>query len=115
MDDSYFCVHLFSSENKIDNLLTNITNWTTICLDPSIVSLYEIQNQSVTDDKFTSRISSPADLDALWLVFAGILVFLMQMGFTMLESGVVKAPNVQHILFKNVCNLYIQSHTHRVT
>ncbi|CAD7941120.1 unnamed protein product [Amoebophrya sp. A120] len=40
-------------------------------------------------------------VDAGWTLLAGMLVFFMQAGFTLLESGYVKARNIQSILMKN--------------
>ena len=41
-------------------------------------------------------------LDTLWVVFASILVFLMQAGFAMLEAGFCRAKNTVSILAKNL-------------
>lgn len=48
----------------------------------------------------------PADvqviLDTLWVILAGVLVFFMNAGFAMLESGFCRAKNTVNILAKNV-------------
>lgn len=48
----------------------------------------------------------PADvqviLDTLWVILAGMLVFFMNAGFAMLESGFCRAKNTVNILAKNV-------------
>ena len=40
-------------------------------------------------------------LDTVWVVFAGILVFFMNAGFALLESGFCRAKNAVNILAKN--------------
>jgi Amt family ammonium transporter len=41
-------------------------------------------------------------LDTIWLVLAGLLVFFMHAGFSLLESGSVRFKNAQNILVKNL-------------
>lgn len=41
-------------------------------------------------------------LDTLWVVFAAMLVFFMNAGFAMLESGFCRAKNTVNILAKNL-------------
>ena len=43
-----------------------------------------------------------AALDALWLVLAAALVFFMQAGFAMVETGMTRAKNAGNILMKNL-------------
>lgn len=40
--------------------------------------------------------------DILWLVIAGLLVFLMQAGFAMVETGFTRSKNACNIMMKNV-------------
>lgn len=47
------------------------------------------------------------DAKPLWLIVCGGLVFLMHLGFSMLEAGCVSKRNVQNILLKNIMNACI--------
>ncbi|MEM7624358.1 MAG: ammonium transporter [Planctomycetota bacterium] len=40
-------------------------------------------------------------IDNLWILIGGCLVFLMHLGFAMVESGLTRAKNTVNILFKN--------------
>ena len=40
-------------------------------------------------------------VDNLWIMIAGMLVFIMHLGFATLESGLTRAKNTVNILFKN--------------
>jgi len=42
------------------------------------------------------------DLKVFWMIVTGTLSFFMQLGFTMLEVGMVAKRNIQTILFKNI-------------
>ena len=39
--------------------------------------------------------------DNLWIMIAGMLVFIMHLGFATLESGLTRSKNTVNILFKN--------------
>lgn len=49
------------------------------------------------------------DMSALWIVIAGILVFFMQAGFTLVEVGFCRSKNAGNIIMKNVMDLCIGS------
>lgn len=45
--------------------------------------------------------------DAAWIMAAGVLVFFMNAGFALLESGTVRFKNFQNILLKNVMHALV--------
>ncbi|MBF01856.1 MAG: ammonium transporter [Flavobacterium sp.] len=47
--------------------------------------------------------------DILWILIAGVLVFLMQAGFTLVEAGFTRSKNTINIIMKNVMDLCIGS------
>ena len=48
-----------------------------------------------------------AILDNIWVFVAGILVFLMQAGFGLVEAGLTRAKNVANIMAKNIADMCI--------
>lgn len=48
-----------------------------------------------------------SDLTAIWLLVCAFLVFFMQSGFALLETGTVRVKNVKNILLKNVIDVSI--------
>lgn len=49
------------------------------------------------------------DLSMLWILLSGILVFLMQAGFTLVESGMTRSKNVVNIAMKNALDITVGS------
>jgi len=47
--------------------------------------------------------------DILWILIAGVLVFLMQAGFTLVEAGFTRSKNTINIIMKNIMDLCIGS------
>lgn len=45
--------------------------------------------------------------DILWLIIAGLLVFFMQAGFAMVETGMTRAKNACNIMMKNLMDFCI--------
>lgn len=46
-------------------------------------------------------------LDSVWVVIGGILVFFMQAGFALIESGSVRSKNTVNVLMKNYMDMCI--------
>ena len=46
-------------------------------------------------------------LDSVWVVVGGILVFFMQAGFALIESGSVRSKNTVNVLMKNYMDMCI--------
>ena len=56
---------------------------------------------------FLSLFLAKGNLDNLFLIVMGIIVFLMQCGFAFLEAGAVRSKNTVNILIKNMLDLLI--------
>ncbi|NQV77054.1 MAG: ammonium transporter [Lutibacter sp.] len=50
-----------------------------------------------------------AVLDLMWIIICGILVFFMQAGFTLVETGFTRSKNAGNIIMKNLMDLCIGS------
>jgi Amt family ammonium transporter len=51
------------------------------------------------------------ELDSTWLLFSAFLVMLMQAGFCLLETGLVRAKNSTNIAFKNLADFCVSGIT----
>ena len=49
------------------------------------------------------------NLDIVWVLLAGVLVFFMQAGFAMVETGFTRAKNASNIIMKNLMDFSIGS------
>jgi len=52
------------------------------------------------------------DLGMLWMLLSGILVFFMQAGFTLVESGMTRSKNAVNIAMKNLLDICVGSLTY---
>ena len=52
------------------------------------------------------------DMGMLWMLIAGILVFFMQAGFTLVESGMTRSKNAVNIAMKNLLDIAAGSLTY---
>ncbi|TCB49898.1 ammonium transporter [Acinetobacter sp. ANC 4779] len=65
----------------------------------SVFSLPVFASESATNTAHLQEIR--LSLDSVWVVMGGILVFFMQAGFAMVESGSVRSKNTVNVLMKN--------------
>ncbi|NEO58313.1 MAG: ammonium transporter [Okeania sp. SIO3B5] len=74
-------------------------------LFPTILSAQDVQEQVISKaTEASSNVSLEDALDNLWVLVAGILVLMMQLGFAMLEAGFSAAKNTVNVLFKNIAD-----------
>lgn len=52
------------------------------------------------------------DMGMLWMLLSGILVFFMQAGFTLVESGMTRSKNAVNIAMKNLLDITVGSLTY---
>jgi Amt family ammonium transporter len=64
-----------------------------------VCSLPALASEGVTNTANIQEIR--LSLDSVWVVMGGILVFFMQAGFAMVESGSVRSKNTVNVLMKN--------------
>jgi len=60
---------------------------------------YDWETSEISEEMFT--------VNNLWIMIAGMLVFIMHLGFAMVESGLTRAKNTVNILFKNTAIVMI--------
>lgn len=54
-----------------------------------------------------AAVDANEDFTILWILLSGILVFLMQAGFTLLESGMTRSKNAANIAMKNFMDISV--------
>jgi Amt family ammonium transporter len=67
--------------------------------------LLTIPQEAATDVVATVN----GDMGMLWMLLAGILVFMMQAGFTLVESGMTRSKNAVNIAMKNLLDICVGS------
>ena len=86
----------------IDNLLT---------LLPNLIATQEVVAASTKDiEEAVSAING--DMGMLWMLLSGILVFFMQAGFTLVETGMTRSKNAANIAMKNLLDICVGSLTY---
>ena len=66
------------------------------------LSLLLLPGLALAQDAPSEAATVQVNLDYVWVVVAGALVFLMQAGFALLETGLTRAKNAANIIMKNV-------------
>ena len=69
-----------------------------------------IIQETVTVESLAGAIKD--DMGMLWMLIAGILVFFMQAGFTLVESGMTRSKNAVNIAMKNLLDIAVGSLTY---
>ncbi len=86
----------------IDNFLT---------LLPNLVVAQDVVAATTKDvEDAVSAING--DLGMLWMLLSGILVFFMQAGFTLVETGMTRSKNAANIAMKNLLDICVGSLTY---
>ena len=57
--------------------------------------------QSFAEDQVQQLMATKTTVDTLWILMAAVLVFFMQAGFALLESGSTRAKNSINVMMKN--------------
>ena len=60
-------------------------------------------------DTNVGEADTQSHMDTLWMLIAAVLVFFMQAGFAMVESGFTRAKNASNIIMKNIMDFGIGS------
>ena len=75
----------------------------------------------VTEEQLTAAVDAAVksttesiygDMGMLWMLLSGILVFFMQAGFTLVESGMTRSKNAVNIAMKNLLDICVGSLTY---
>eukprot|EP00752_Nemacystus_decipiens_P003798 g3494.t1 len=61
-----------------------------------------LEDRLVALEAQAGQLANAADLDTAWIIWCGILVFFMQVGFSMLEVGSISPKNTKAVLIKNL-------------
>ena len=69
-----------------------------------------IIQETVTVESLAGAIKD--DMGMLWMLIAGVLVFFMQAGFTLVESGMTRSKNAVNIAMKNLLDIAVGSLTY---
>jgi len=71
------------------------------CIIFFVLALFSWTNTVLAQDEISAA-TAIFTINNLWLMMAAALVFVMHLGFAMLETGLTRAKNSVNILFKNV-------------
>ena len=73
------------------------------------LTLPSVALAGATGGATTQPATSAIAINSVWVVLAGALVFLMQAGFAMLETGMSRSKNAVNIMMKNYMDLCVGS------
>jgi Amt family ammonium transporter len=64
-----------------------------------------IAQEAAVQEAAAAANGGPTDVDYIWTIIAAALVFFMQAGFALLETGLTRAKNAVSIIMKNVMDV----------
>ena len=73
-----------------------------------MISASAADNTNISDAMKAAE-AVQTNLNIVWTLIAGILVFAMQAGFALVEAGLTRAKNTSNIMMKNVMDFVIGS------
>ena len=92
---------------------------------PSVIQATAVDSLTVvtgiTEEQLTAAVDAAVkssteaingDMGMLWMLLSGILVFFMQAGFTLVESGMTRSKNAVNIAMKNLLDICVGSLTY---
>ena len=88
---------------------------------PSVIQETAIDITGVTQEQLSAAVDAAVasttesiygDMGMLWMLLSGILVFFMQAGFTLVESGMTRSKNAVNIAMKNILDICVGSLTY---
>lgn len=92
-------------------MLTERTSITVAGMLLAIISLFIVtmQTQAATEIPVAAdpELSVTEKIDTIWVLMCCILVFMMQAGFALLESGMVRSKNAINVMMKNYVDLCV--------
>ncbi|MFD2542418.1 ammonium transporter [Lacinutrix gracilariae] len=78
---------------------------------PNLIAVQEVTAATTKDiEEVVSAVN--ADMGMLWMLISGILVFFMQAGFTLVETGMTRSKNAANIAMKNLLDICVGSLTY---
>ena len=81
-------------------------------LSTLIPSLVVIQDATDPTEIEAAVAAINGDMGMLWMLLSGILVFFMQAGFTLVETGMTRSKNAANIAMKNLLDICVGSLTY---
>lgn len=86
----------------MDNFLTIL---------PNLIAIQDAV-PATTKDIAEAVTAINTDMGMLWMLLSGILVFFMQAGFTLVETGMTRSKNAANIAMKNLLDICVGSLTY---
>lgn len=83
-----------------------------LTLFPNLLLTIQDSTSATTQDIENAVNAINGDLGMLWMLLSGVLVFFMQAGFTLVETGMTRSKNAANIAMKNLLDICVGSITY---